>query len=140
MSPGPRDGGKPPKPSKPPAPVGVPYGTCTEEALDWDGPDAAEVVGAVVGELATFWSPLGPADARALLSSLCFVAYEADRLLWDAVSDARERGYGWGEVAGRLHADAVEVERHYAAYCHWREGQGRVGASPLVGRRAKEGR
>lgn len=111
--------------------MSVRHGPRPEGVRPWDGPYADELVEALLRELARFWSPLGPADAGAVLSSIWFLTYEADRLSWDAVADARERGYSWDEVAERLHGDALEVERRYGCYWHWREGQARA-RWPLV--------
>lgn len=44
----------------------------------------------------------------------------AEKLLFDAVADACDRGHSWEEVARWLFRDAQGVERRYATYAYWR--------------------
>ncbi|MGH9107016.1 MAG: hypothetical protein ACRDZX_14530 [Acidimicrobiales bacterium] len=135
----------PPGAGKPPEePAGVPYGPWLEEMFPCDGQDAAGLVGAVVTELATFWSPLGLPDASAALSSLGFVINEAERLLWGPVADARELGYSWEEIARHLGRATPEVEERYAIYAKYADrrtsrAQRQVHPSPPPGP-AQEGK
>lgn len=112
------------------AAVGLPYGPPLDELPASDGQDTVGLVDATVSELATFWSPIGLADAAAALSCLGFLADQAERRLWDVVADARELGYSWEEVAFLLGRDELEVEQRYAIYAHYRHRA--CAASPIT--------
>jgi hypothetical protein len=107
----------------------LPYGPPLDELLAYE--DTVTVVESAIAELATFWSPLGLADAAAALSCLGFLAHEAERRLWDAVADARGQGHSWDEVASRLGRDAPGVEQCYGTYADWRQAQG-VKGGPIA--------
>ena len=66
--------------------------------------------------------PVG--DARAELSCLASLVAEAQSQLPEAVSDAREQGDSWAQVASRLAVAASTARRRYADYDGWRAGLG----------------
>ena len=92
-----------------------------------DDSGAADLVEAAVRELATYWSPLGCAEPAAVVSSIGFLVHQAEKLLFDAVADACDRGHSWEEVAKWLFRDAQGVERRYATYAYWRTARAQGG-------------
>jgi len=64
----------------------------------------------------------GCGDAGAVLSALASLIAEAQSRLPDAVADAREQDYTWGEIAVRLATTACTAGRRYGAYARWRSG------------------
>jgi hypothetical protein len=97
------------------------FGQLRDETAPCDDLDTVALVDKALGDLATFWSPLGRADAGAALACLAFLIYDAERRLWDAVADAQDQGYTWDEIADRLMRSAGSVQDRYGGYTRWRK-------------------
>jgi hypothetical protein len=59
-------------------------------------------------------------DAGPTISVLVSLAVEAESRVWDAVADARDRGYSWDQIASRLCISVAAARRRYAGYTRWR--------------------
>jgi hypothetical protein len=70
--------------------------------------------------LTIFRAPMGFGDAGAAISVFVSLAVEAEDRLHDAVADARDQGYTWDQIAGRLATSETTARRRYAAYANWR--------------------
>src|ERR1700730_9021312 len=64
--------------------------------------DTAGIIVRAVSTLVTVRAPMWLGDPGPAISVLVSLAVEADGCLWDAVADARDRGYSWDQIASRL--------------------------------------
>ena len=78
--------------------------------------DSARLVDEAVTSLVLLRSPMRLGDAGPAISVLVSLAAQADDLLFEAVSNARQQDYTWDEIAGRLACSAVAARHRYASY------------------------
>ena len=78
------------------------------------------LVDEAVTSLVLMRAPMLLGDAGPAISVLVSLATEAEQLLFEAVASAREQGYTWGEIAGRLACSAPTARRRYALYSRQR--------------------
>ena len=94
---------------------------CDRSLYPFVDDDTLALVGAAVDSLVLLRGS-GQGDAGAVLSCLASLIAEAQARLPDAVADARDRDYTWGEIADRLAATASTARRRYGNYARWRAG------------------
>jgi hypothetical protein len=89
--------------------------------------DTAGIIVQAVTTLVTVRAPMWLGDPGPVISVLVSLAVEADSRLWDAVADARDRGYSWDQIAGRLCTSVTTARRRCAGYSRWRRSLAVVG-------------
>jgi hypothetical protein len=60
-----------------------------------------------------------PREPGATISTLASLLVEADARLYDAVADARSRGYTWNRIAERLGGTIPAARHRFAGYARW---------------------
>ncbi len=100
-------------------------------AFPYTDPETKRLVDQAVAALVGLRAPAWPGDDPGpKLSVLAVLALEADGLLYDAVADAVDHGYSWGQVASRLNTTTATARRRYSSYARWRsDDDGRPGSS-----------
>ncbi len=81
--------------------------------------DSAWALDEAVLSLVRLRAPTWLGDAGPRVSALVSLTGEAESLLFDAVTDARDQGYTWEQIASRLATTAGSARRRYAAYVRW---------------------
>ncbi len=81
--------------------------------------ESASVVDEAVASLVLLRAPMWLGDCGARVSVLVSVAAQAGELLFDAVAAARDQGYTWDQIAGRLGATASTARRRYGGHTAW---------------------
>jgi hypothetical protein len=94
-----------------------------QTAIAYTDNDTETLIREAVETLTIYRAPMGLGDAGATVSVLVSLAAEADTQLWEAVADAHDQGYTWGEIADRLATSVTTARRRYAAYTNWRNTQ-----------------
>jgi len=82
--------------------------------------DSEDVQRDAVEELVGRRAPMHRGDARAVLHALASLSVEIARALPDAVADARDQDYSWGEIAELLGRPKRTAKRGYAAHAKQR--------------------
>ena len=60
-----------------------------------------------------------PREPGATISTLVSLIVEADARLYDAVADARARGFTWNRIAERLGSTIPAARHRFAGYARW---------------------
>ena len=72
------------------------------------------VVGDAVTLLVLLRAPMRLGDEGPAISALSSIIIQAEDLLFDAVAGARDQGYTWDEIAGRLACSTAAACRRYS--------------------------
>lgn len=92
----------------------------SHSAVPFTDADTVALVDQAVESLVLMRSPMELGDAGATISALVSLIVEADSRLPDAVSDARDQGYTWDDIASPLATTVATARRRYAAYARRR--------------------
>ena len=92
-----------------PDPRRLPFGPVCDDDTD-------DVLRGAADELVLRRSPAHRGDARAALHALASLSAQIELALPDAVADARDQDYTWGEIARLLGRPKRAVKRGYAAH------------------------
>jgi len=80
------------------------------------GQDSVPVLDEAVTSLVLMRSPMWLGDAGPTISVLVSIVAQAQEMLCGAVMSARDQGYTWDEVAGRLACSTTTARRRYSVY------------------------
>lgn len=92
----------------------------SHSAVPFTDADTVALVDQAVESLVLMRSPLELGDAGATISALASLTTEIEGRLSEAVIDARDQGYIWDDIAGRLATTVTTARRRYAAHARWR--------------------
>lgn len=92
----------------------------SHSAIPYTDADTIALIDQALEFLVLLRSPMELGDAGATVSALVSLIAETDSRLPDAVADARDQGYTWDDIAGRLATTTPTARRRYADYARWR--------------------